>query len=87
MKRCSSLCAPKAPKAHPAAERTNVRVIGIPSPSVNGLRNPAEEPPIPENGLSDEMVKAPVMMRRLTNISRACDTSVLDTAMNPPIMV
>ncbi len=33
------------------------------------------------------MVKAPVMMRRLTSISSACDTSVRDTAMNPPIMV
>ena len=62
-------------------------VIVIPSLSVNGLKNPGVEPPRPESGLPAEPVSVNVMTRRLASIRSAWDTSVLDTAMNPPMRV
>ena len=55
----------------------------MPSPGVNGFRKPGEDPLTPENGLSDETIKVAVITKRLTNMSIAWATSVLDTAKNP----
>ena len=86
MNRWSTRWAPKVPSPHPIVENTNISVTVLPSASEKGFRKPVGCP-APLNGSVMEKITVSGKMTKLTSITIAWNTSVLETAMNPPMNV
>ena len=87
MKRCRMRWEPNAPNPQPATERMNVIEIGAPPPPVRGSKNAGVKPASAAALADPAAASATVISNRPNSISSAWNTSVRDTARNPPMRV